>query len=210
MYLHHELREVCESRQTEALERIGTLHRLMQAHPGFIRSFACRYLGSTSQYAWFRIWDSAGDHAGFRKTEASKAFGATKPDGLYWQLPNAIAADAHWNLALESGEQGSGDLLLRQAFSVPSGEHDTFLKARELYDKLALDGGHITSCLLFELAPPAAAESEPSKHTFVSLTRTESIAAYRALLESPALVAQSETKPLVTECYEIVEELTRP
>ena len=208
MYLHHELREVCESRQTEAIERIGTLHRLMQAHPGFVRSLACRYLGSTSQYAWFRIWDSAEDHAGFRKTEASKAFGTTKPDGLYWQLPNAVAPDPHWNLAFQNGKQGVGNLLLRQAFSVPSGERDAFLEARKLHNDLALRGGHIASCLLFELAPVSAGPT-PSVHTFVNLTRTESMSAYRALLESPK-AAQDGTKPLVTECYEIVEELTAP
>ena len=81
MYLHHELRDVAPNRQSEALERISTLHHLMQQSPGLVQSLACRYLGNMTQYAWLRIWRSSEDHVAFRRTEPAKAFGRTRPDG---------------------------------------------------------------------------------------------------------------------------------
>jgi heme-degrading monooxygenase HmoA len=205
MYLHHELREVAEHRQTEALARIGLLHGLMQQSPGFLRSLACRYLGNTSQYMWLRMWRSVEDHAAFRETAPAADFAATRPEGLYWQLPNGIAPGAHWRSVLEAGKQGDGATLLRIVFSVPKDLKDDFLTARTWYDEAALASRGIASIITFE-----SLES-PSEGFFITLMRARHVAMYRNFLEDEATDlytrdVKAVLKPILTECYEIVDE----
>jgi heme-degrading monooxygenase HmoA len=209
MYLHHELREVAVNRQTEALERISTLHHLMQESHGFIRSLACRYLGNFTQYAWLRTWDSSQAHLAFRQTEPAKAFGRTRPEGLYWPLPRGIAPDGHWQSIMDSGDQdGDSGYLVRMAFSVPRDASEAFIESRSLHDELALASPGIVSIATFE------SETDADERTYLSLVRMNAPGAYRTFLGSKQAAATLEADGsirnlLVTECYEIVEELRR-
>ena len=207
MYLHHELREVCDYRQTEALERINLLHSLMQRSPGFVRSLACRYLGSTSHYAWLRLWLTSADHAAFRKTDAAAGFAATRPDGLYWQLPGGIAPGGHWQSVLQSGVDGLGSYLIRFAFSVPIENVEEFLASRKRHDELALLSPGILSIATFQ------SEEESPARIYLSLMRTQGAQAYRDFLEGELGEAyrsglrQGCFETLASECYEIITEL---
>lgn len=210
MYLHHELREVAADRQSEALARISRLHHLMRESPGFIRSLACRYLGSLTQYAWLRTWVSSADHQAFRKTKPAADFGATRPDGLYWPLASGIATDGHWKSILESGQPDSrGHFLLRVAFSVPKPSAVDFLSARALHDEQVLAFAGDVSLTTYE-SESEAVESET--RTYLSLIRMDDLAAYRLFLESghsEARIGPEIASVLVHECYEIVEELAQ-
>ena len=215
MYLHHELREVDDSRQDEALKRISMLHHLMCKHDGFVRSLACRYLGNTTQYAWLRMWRTSADHVEFRKTQAAVGFASTRPDGLYWPLPGGIASDAHWNSVSHAGQEGVGNYLLRIAFTVPPNASDQFLDFQSLVAEAALESNSITSSLLFEVVPQSGYRE--TEKTYLILMRTQDIDAYREFLAvAPRLVSRNATladagyKPLVTECYAILEELAAP
>lgn len=207
MYLHHELREVAPNRQSEALTRISELHHLMQGSPGFVRSLACRYLGSLTQYAWLRTWTSSEAHLAFRQTEAAKRFAQTRPEGLYWPLPGGIASDGHWRSVLEAGRvDAGGDYLLRTAFAVPKDAVPAFVEARSAQDDAVIRSAGVVSVATFE------SETESDERTFLSMLRTTDLAAYRAFLETEQagrlMAHEAEiSRTLVTECYEVVEEL---
>jgi hypothetical protein len=179
----------------------------MQQSPGFVRSLACRYLGNMTQYAWLRTWGSSEDHVAFRQTEPAKAFAKTRPDGLYWPLATGIAPDGHWQSVLESGDiEPGGGYLLRMAFSVPKDAGEAFVHARAMHDEIALASSGVTSAVTFE------SQAEPDERTFLSLIRMSDLAAYRNFAESqPDTLALGPNSGagtlLVTECYEIVEEL---
>ena len=92
------------------------------------------------------------------------------------------------------------------AFSVPKDAAGAFVKFRARHDALALASGGIVSLVTFE------SEAEADELTFLSLIRVNDPAAYRAFLESPhtgASLGRADNvgSLLVTECYEIVEEL---
>lgn len=206
MYLHHELREVADFRQSEALARISTLHHLMQRSPGFIRSLACRYLGNTTQYAWLRTWSSSEDHAAFRQTEPAMVFARTRPEGLYWPLAGGIAPEGHWWSVQQDGDaDGGGKFLARMAASVPADSVEAFVKSRTLNDSVLRSTG-IVSSATFE------SEAESDNRTFLTLIRTNDLEACRAFLGSEQAaeilgLQSSGGRLLVTEYYEIVEEL---
>src|SRR5467141_3699849 len=130
MYLHHELREVTPHRQTEAVERIHTLHSLMAASPAFIRAISCRYLGRIDQYAWLRLWNSSAEQTAFRQTEPAKEFGQTRPEGLYQPLPGGVAPGLNWESVIEDVSQPGGDFLVRSVFKISDGSEAEFLKSR--------------------------------------------------------------------------------
>jgi heme-degrading monooxygenase HmoA len=208
MYMQHELREVAEYRQTEALERIHTLHSLMKGNPGFIRTLACRYLGRTDQYAWMRMWESAAAQTAFRQTDPARDFAKTRPEGLYQPLPGGIGPGLNWESIVESGGRQSGTFLVRQVFKVAPGREDEFVERRRRHDELAQKFPGIGPSLTFRSA------DADSLDLYLTLTRSTDRKTYDGFLESTLAASYRESLPvglcaaLVTECYEIVEELT--
>jgi heme-degrading monooxygenase HmoA len=206
MYLHQELREVSQYRQAEALKRIDTLHRLMAGNSGFIRSLACRDPGRLGHYAWFRFWDTSEDHAAFRRTDASKQFGATKPDGLYWELPDGVVKEGHWQSVLTPGDLGAGGYLLRFAYTLLAHDEQEFLEHQGEFLKLVAEAPGLHGGLTF------AGAGEGAERSYLTLVGADSPEAYRAFLESPAGAtwrdaAGNSYPPLARDCYEVVEEV---
>ncbi len=208
MYMQHELRQVTEYRQTEALERIHTLHSLMNGNPGFIRTLACRYLGRTDQYAWMRMWESSAAQTVFRQTEPAREFAKTRPEGLYQPLPGGIGPGLNWESAVEPAGRQSGSFLVRQVFKVAPGRETEFIDQRRRYHELAQKLSGIGPSLTFR------STDADSPDLFLALTRSTDRKAYGGFLESAQSASYRDGLPaglsetLVTECYEIVEELT--
>jgi heme-degrading monooxygenase HmoA len=206
LYLHHELREVTPHRQTEAVERIHTLHSLMAASPAFIRALSCRYEGRIDQYAWLRLWNSSAEQTAFRQTQPAKEFAQTRPEGLYQPLPGGIAAGLNWESVLEHVKEPGGDLLVRSVFKIGGMSEAEFLDSRGSFDKAALETKGIGSLLTFHSTDPDSAGM------FLTLTRCRDREAYNRFLESRAEVALAESatgryETLTTECYRIVDEV---
>lgn len=207
MYMQHELREVAEHRQTEALERIHTLHSLMRVAPGFIRTLACRYPGRTDQYAWLRFWDSSEQQSSFRQTPPAREFAQTRPEGLYGPLPGGIGAALNWQ-SIAAERIDGGPFLVRSVFEVGAGRDDEFLELRRAYQELALASKGIDTLMTFRCLDADATS------TYITVLRATGRQAVDALLESEGAADYRRSLPegvyrtLVTECYEVVEELT--
>ena len=207
MYLHHELRLVTQHRQTEALKRIHWLHSLMGIQPGFIRTLACRYLGSPDRYAWLRLWNEPGDNTTFRQTPEAKEFAATRPEGLYEPLPGGIADNGHWQSVIEPQGKDLGSFLVRSAFRVGEGRDAEFIEMRHQYDKAAFQVPGITWIATFHRGEAGA------ENLYLTLLRAIDREAFNELLESPLAASYREKLPaglhetLTTECYLIVDEV---
>jgi heme-degrading monooxygenase HmoA len=208
MYMQHELREVAEQRQTEALARIHYLHGLMSSQPGFILSVACRYLGRTDQYGWFRLWDSAAAQTAYRQTQASKDFAASRPEGfLYGQLPGGIAPGLNWESVIDHPIPTSGNFLVRTVFKVEAGQEAAFVEQRKRYDDLAMQSSGMNTLVTFR------STDADSEGLYLTLTRGDSREAYNAFLEGPLAAKYRDSLPegiyetLTHECYDVLEEL---
>jgi hypothetical protein len=210
IYLHHELREVTEHRQSEALVRIGTLHRLMAASPAFLGAMSCRYGGRLDQYAWFRLWRSTEEQTAFRQTEPAKEFGQTRPEGLYQQLPDAIAPGLNWESVIDHGPPQGGSFLVRSVFRVGPGREREFIERRQALDERAL------ADLALDWSATFQSSDAGSGDLFLTLARAPDRETYNRFLESPTATKYREELPaglyerLADECYLIVDEVNRP
>lgn len=207
MYLHQELREVAEERQMEALKRIHWLHSLMSLQPGFVRTLACRYLGSTNRYLWLRFWTNPEDNTDFRKTDEAKQFAASRPEGfLYEPLAGGIADEGHWHSVVEPQGKELGNFLMRYAFEVEPGRIEEFKANRRQYAEVALETPGVMSSVTL-------ASNDDESIRYLTFVRAVDREAVNELLESPRLArfrkqtSEGLYKPLTTECYAIVDEI---
>lgn len=207
MYLHVELKTVPTNRQTEAIDRLTRLHRLMAAAPGFHDAHICAYLGDPARYLITRTWQDAAAHAAYRASPAQREYAQNRPAVLPWEN----TAVQEWESILVSDGSGSGNYVVRTLYDVAQGRGDDFLEDRRRHDSLQSQAGgliYVRSYRPLNGAPETAGQA-------LVLERYADRRAYNRYLESAERAEYERhedsgiSQPKLIECYEVVRETRR-
>ena len=85
MYLHLELKTIPTDLRDQAVERLGRLHQLMSKSDGFLSAQMWADVSDPLEYMVTRAWADAEAHAGYRASDAAKAFAANRPPVPLWE-----------------------------------------------------------------------------------------------------------------------------
>lgn len=197
-YLHLELKVVPLGMRQPALARLARLHSLMAAAPGFIEAQVCRYLGDPTRYLVTRTWADAAAHDAYRQSDAQRAFAATPAQGLYHNL-----LVQEWDEASAAHGTSRGLFVVRSVYQAPPDGWEAFDALRRTRNDAALASGGVQYLRTYRpLTADAPAET-------LLLRRWTGREAYDRYLECPERAAvPSPFHPYVTECYEVVHEIT--
>jgi heme-degrading monooxygenase HmoA len=132
MYLHLELKRVPAARQQEAIERLNLLHSLMHASPGFIDAQIAHDIADPAFYVVLRRWRDAAAHAGYRASDASKAFGKQRPEGLY---ENLLVQE--WECAHPTPGTAASPLVARTVYAASQPPTEATVPATETFTALS-------------------------------------------------------------------------
>jgi heme-degrading monooxygenase HmoA len=194
MYLHLELKTMSTERLTEAVARLHYLHSMMAASPGFVEAQICEYLGNPGQYLVIRTWLDEASHRGYRASDASKVFAASRPAHFIYDN----LAVQEWDCLLDAPGKATGDYIVRELKTIDPNAWQAEVGAREEINAEALQAGGVESLRLYRMLANEKADNTQA----LILNRWSGRDAYVGYLEGRERPAAD-----VVESYQVVDEI---
>ncbi len=194
MYLHLELKTMSTERLTEAVARLHYLHSLMAASPGFVEAQICEYLGNPGQYLVVRTWQDEASHRGYRASDASKVFAASRPAHFIYDN----LAVQEWDCLLDVPGKTTGDYIERQLKTIDPAAWQEEISAREQINNDALKAGGVQSLRLYRMLANDKADNTQA----LILNRWSDRTAYVSYLGGRERPAAD-----LIESYQVVDEI---